>query len=59
MRLQSGNSRVHIKKIKGGMLKKNYNNSNISALTKQFDSIIGRKKSTYPAKKNKLFKLNL
>ena len=55
MRLQSGNQRVHTKKMRGGMLKNPNKSSNIAKLTKSFDSILGKK----PTKKVKLLRLNL
>lgn len=55
MRLQSGNQRVHTKKMSGGMLKNPNKSSNIAKLTKSFDSILGKK----PTKKVKLLRLNL
>lgn len=54
MRLQSGNQRVHTKKMKGGMLQRPNKSSNIAKLTKSFDSILGKK-----PKKVKLLRLNL
>lgn len=54
MRLQSGNQRVHSKKMKGGMLPKPNKSSNIAKLTKSFDSILGKKPT-----KVKLLRLNL
>lgn len=55
MRLQSGNQRVHTKKMKGGMFQRPNKSSNIAKLTKSFDSILGKK----PTKKIKLLRLNL
>lgn len=55
MRLQSGNQRVHAKKMKGGMLQRPNKSSNIAKLTKSFDFILGKK----PTKKVKLLRLNL
>jgi len=55
MRLQSGNQRVHTKKMSGGRLQKPNKSSNIAKLTKSFDSILGKK----PTKKVKLLRLNL